>query len=84
MDDMEKWMKDNGIEDVTGDKELELAAAINTDNYFNIEDDHKAIKMIFKVLTAMLSETKMTQYTKLVIDQRMFYLQKYLYERQQQ
>lgn len=79
MDDMEKWMKENGIEDVTGDKELELEAAINTDNYFNIEDDHKAIKTIYKILAAMEREINMREFTKIKVDQQMYYLQKYLY-----
>jgi hypothetical protein len=78
--DLDKWMKENGIEDVTGDKEAELEASINTESFFLVENDHEAILAICSILNAMRHEMKygQSQYFDIHIGQRLHYLRKYL------
>ena len=77
--DMDDWMKEMGIEDVTGDKEAELEAAINMHNDFTVDNDQKALETIYKILEMMMNTMSMTEYSRIAIKQRMYFLKKYLF-----
>ena len=79
MMDYEKWMKENGIEDLTGDNEAECQATIEMERYHTIDSDRKAIKAIYRILTILYDEENLWIYPKMQIDLLMHYLKKYLY-----
>ena len=78
--DMDKRMEEMGIEDVTGDKAAELEAEISSRAYFDVKDDHDAIRAIYKILADMQLEMKIgrNQYFDIAIQQKLFNLKKYL------
>lgn len=83
MDNIENWMKDNGIEDVTGDKEKEMEAAIHMDIFYTVDNDRKAMQFFFKILKVMQREEKLSEYAQLECGKLMHYLEKYLFNKGQ-